>query len=77
MQLTEQQKPIAVALLKLRLEGRGGMQDDVQYLRENQPADWTMLDTIEIASWAFDVDQEDRASGMSIEQIAQKYELVL
>lgn len=76
MTFNERTKPIAAALLKLRENGPSSMLADVTLVKQMQTPDWTTMDTVEIASWAFDIDQEI-SNGSTVQQLAEKYQLTL
>lgn len=75
MELNEHHKPVASALLKLRLEGKSGIKEDVTLVKDMLGPKMNTLDLVELASWTFDVDHEDLAGGMTIQEVATKYGL--
>lgn len=74
--LQEHLKPVAAALLKLRENGPSDFKTDVTMVKQMQTPDWTPMDTVEIASWAFDIDEMLR-EGMTVRQVADEYKIVM
>jgi len=74
--LQEHLKPIAAALLKLRENGPSDFKTDVTLVKQMQTPDWTAMDTVEISSWAFDIDEMLR-EGKTIQEVATEYNIVM
>jgi hypothetical protein len=77
MELSEHLKPIATALLTRRLEGKSNFTDDLTLVKGMMGPTWDSYDTVELASWTFDVDHEHLADGMTVQEVAEKYGLTL